>query len=345
MLSLDYRLMIYYYKEYHMNKINRIDAIIKTYELNDKYEQVCKAEPDTKKQLEQIENNYTGSSRSYSEKCKATAQQLLMSILNDESLKEIHSARYRIKSLDSLITKYIKKKAILSSKPTSDYNIEKYREMNKDNYHKIITDLIGIRILIRYQQQWEMVHNWIWDNFYHDGKYISNWLNDYPNDSTQDFMAERPKLYLRKQSDLPMYEKIGKGIFDYSISDEGYSSIHYLLWYNGKYVEIQVRTIYDEAWGECTHDLVYKCKNKSKKAELEMLSACLATQTQAASMIADIMFEKSYNNKQIIGGTDATVNDTDFSSSKYDDFHKHLCNMKKNDHREEYNGVIDDGLF
>lgn len=89
-----------------------------------------------------------------------------MTILGDEELKEIHSARYRTKSIESLIIKYIKKKALLPDKPGNDYNIEKYRPMNMDNYYKIITDLIGIRILIRYQQQWEVIHNWIWGNFF-----------------------------------------------------------------------------------------------------------------------------------------------------------------------------------
>lgn len=173
-----------------------------------------------------------------------------MAILTDAELKEIHSARYRIKSIQSLLGKYIKKKAILAEKPGNDYNIEKYRPMDRSNYYKIITDLIGIRILIRYQKQWEVVHEWIWKNFFKSGKsYIKNWLDDYPSGDTEDFIVEKPKLYLRTENELSMYQKFGKDVFEHHVSKEGYSSIHYLLWYDGKYVELQVRTIYDEAWG------------------------------------------------------------------------------------------------
>lgn len=277
-----------------MESNNEITAMIREAELEEKYELVLQRENDIEKQLLKIQEHYWTKKTCYSKKCEATAQQLLMTILTDSELKEIHSARYRMKSVNSLLTKYVKKKALLPTQPGTDYNIEKYRLMSKDNYFKIITDLIGIRILIRYQQQWEVVHNWIWNNFFKvDKTYIKNWIDDYPSGETEDFLVEKPKLYLRDEKDFPMYQKVGKDVFEKHVSNEGYSSIHYLLWYDGKYVEIQVRTIYDEAWGECTHDLVYKCKNKARRVELERLSGCLATQTQAASMIADMMFEKA----------------------------------------------------
>lgn len=271
----------------------RLVSIIKAAELEDKYEMVVSKEPDTDKNLASIINHYSTGKNPFSKKCNATAQALLMDILNDPELSAIHSARYRTKSVDSLITKYIRKKSLLSDTPGNDYNIEKYRPMNQTNYYMIITDLIGIRILIRYQRQWEVIHNWIWNKFYKDThSYIKNWISDYPSGNTEDFLVEKPKLYLRNANDLPVYQTLGKDIFEPHISREGYSSIHYLLWYDQKYVEIQVRTIYDEAWGECTHDLVYKCKNKALRAELEMLSECLAVETQAAGMLSDLMFDK-----------------------------------------------------
>lgn len=263
--------------------------------MDDKYELVLKKDSDTEKQLLQIKENYmSNKAGSYHKKCEATAKQLLMTILSTEELRDIHSARYRIKTVDSLVIKYVKKKAALPKLPGKEYSIEKYRPMNKDNYYKVITDLIGIRILIRYQQQWRKVHDWIWNNFFDPEKaYITNWFSDYPVGNTEDFIVEKPKLYLRDRNELSLYQDGDEDIFEVCISDEGYNSLHYLLWYDGKYVEIQVRTIYDEAWGECTHDLVYKCKIKNRKTELERLSRCLAIQTQAAGMIADSMYEKS----------------------------------------------------
>lgn len=277
-----------------MGQDNELEKIIQEAELEDKYELALQRDPQLKGNIKEIYKQYWTSKTSYSSKCEGTAEQLLMKILKDNELKEIHSARYRIKSVESLLVKYIKKKAILAEEPGDDYNIEKYRPMNKSNYYKVITDLIGIRILIRYQQQWEMVHKWIWETFHKTNDYyIKNWYDDYPGDSNEDFIVEKPKLYLREENDLPIYQVVGKDVFEHHISKEGYSSIHYLLWYDRKYVEIQVRTVYDEAWSECTHDLVYKCKNKSKRNELAYLSTCLATQTQAAEMISGLMYEKS----------------------------------------------------
>lgn len=325
-------------------QFDEIMEIIHEAELEDKYEMVIMREPDLDKHLLRIREHYWTRKTAYWKKCEATAQQLLMTILTDSELKEIHSARYRTKTIESLLAKYVKKKALLPEECGTDYNIEKYRPMNKDNYYKIITDLIGIRILIRYQQQWEVVHKWIWDNFFKaDKSYVRKWIDDYPSGDTEDFLVEKPKLYLREAKDLPMYQKFGKDIFESHISDEGYSSIHYLLWYDGKYVEVQVRTIYDEAWGECTHDLVYKCKNKGRRAELERLSEILATQTQAAGMISDMMFDKSKmtSKKAEIKGL-PLKEDNDLDETKFNKLQKRVQNINESQKQtKEFDGAID----
>lgn len=282
-----------------MYSFDKIREIITKADLDGKFEEAASKTLDIEKQIMGIVQDYNDKDMCYRDKCESTAQQLLMAILKTEKLRDIHSARYRVKTMDSLITKYVKKKALLPKDPGNNYDIEKYRPMDSSNYHKIITDLIGIRILIRYQQQWILVHDWIWETFFKPKKeYIKNWLDDYPSGERIDFIVEKPRIYLRDSKERPLYEIKGKDIFDILDSNEGYSSLHYLIWYDGKYVEIQVRTIYDEAWSECTHDLVYKCKNKKNKAELDKLSVCLATQTQAAGMLAGIMYEKSTPNEK-----------------------------------------------
>ena len=324
---------------------SEIAEVVREAELEDKYELAALRDTDLEKNLIKISEHYCNTKTSYVTKCEAAAKQLLMTILTDSELKEIHSARYRTKTLDSLLTKYIKKKALLPETPGTDYNIEKYRPLNKSNYYKIITDLIGIRILIRYQQQWEVVHKWIWDNFFKvDKSYIKNWLDDYPSGEAEDFLVEKPKLYLRDVKDLPMYQKFGKDIFESHVSSEGYSSIHYLVWYDGKYVEIQVRTIYDEAWGECTHDLVYKCKNKAQRAELERLSECLSTQTQAASMISDMMFDKSRGKAGKTEKIDWPIKvDGDLEQKKYESLQKRIANINNFQKQvKAFDGAVDD---
>ena len=326
-------------------EISKIIDIIREAELEDKYESAKVKDIDLEKNLIKIGEHYWEGKTSYASKCEATARQLLITILDDEELKKIHSARYRTKSIDSLITKYIRKKALLPEIPGFDYNIEKYRPMNRDNYYKIITDLIGIRILIRYQQQWEIVHKWIWENFFKVNKpYIKNWIDDYPAGEAEDFLVEKPKLFLRDEKDLPMYQKFGKDSFESFVSKQGYNSIHYLVWYDGKYVEIQVRTIYDEAWGECTHDLVYKCKNKAQRAELERLSVCLAIQTKAAGMISEMMYDKSEkpSKKPEEKGLPIKMNQ-DVEMKRYDNLKNQIENINHSYKQvKEFNGVIDD---
>lgn len=329
-----------------MNSNDWIHQIIHNADLVDKYELALKKDSSIERQLLKIKENYMSNrASSYSKKCESTAQQLLMVILTADELKDIHSARYRIKTLDSLVIKYIKKKAALPKEPGMEYSIEKYRPMNKDNYYKIITDLIGIRILIRYQQQWRKVHDWICNNFSNLEKpYITNWLDDYPAGCTEDFIVEKPKLYLRDKNELPLYQKEDEDLFEVHVSDEGYSSLHYLLWYDGKYVEVQVRTIYDEAWGECTHDLVYKCKIKNRRAELERLSRCLAIQTQAAGMIADFMYEKSQGSVQReMEKPLETQISVDFHSKTYENLERRIRKMPS-EQKDIFDGSIDNLL-
>ncbi len=327
-----------------MEPENAIESVIHEAELDDRYALVLQKEKDIAYHLQKIKEHYILKKMCHYDKCESTAKQLLMTILADPELSEIHSARYRVKSLESLWTKYIKKKALLPENSGADYNIEKYRPMAEDNYYKIITDLIGIRILIRYQQQWEVVHKWIWTNFYKlDKPYIKNWLTDYPS-GEDDFLVEKPKIYLREENDRLLYQKFGKDIFEFHVSNAGYNSIHYLLWYDGKYVEIQVRTIYDEAWSECTHDLVYKCKNKASKVDLERLAVILATQTQAAGMLADLMFEKAQPNEQRNNGEISfEKNMPKLQDDKYEKLQKQIrsiSSLQKDD--LEFDGAIDD---
>ena len=40
-------------------------------------------------------------------------------------------------------------------------------------------------------------------------------------------------------------------------SDGIYRSLHYMIKYDGYYVEIQARTLFEEGWSEVNHDIVY----------------------------------------------------------------------------------------
>lgn len=288
-------------------KLSAEEQFVKDNHLTKIYPRAKEIEPDLWNILQGIEKHY----KSYSKFYEVIVQKEVLEILKNSGSKGIHSARFRIKEADSLLVKIIKKKAFLSKEIQEDYDIEKYRDLNADNYFKIITDLGGIRILIRYREQWRQVHEWLWERYYKgDEWYLHNFVEDYKTNEGGAFIAEKPKAYYRNQQDRMIYEQIGKDIFDFRQSDEGYNSMHYLVNVDGKYIEIQMRTLLDEAWGECTHDIVYKGDNNSLLPELRYLSQCLAQQTMAAETITNLIYEKVNKKGMIFGGIRKTQNNS-----------------------------------
>ena len=272
------------------------ERFVKNNHIDDIYTRAKEIDPDIWLTLQRIKEHYS----EYSKHCEAITQKTALDFLGKNQDKSIHSIRFRIKDINSLCVKIVKKKAYLSKDIQEDYEIEKYRSLNDENYYKIITDISGIRILIRYREQWQHVHKLIWDKFYQgDEWYLKDFVKDYKTNIGKSFIAEKPKVYYRNQHDRKFYESIGKDIFEFHQSDEGYNSLHYIINIDGKYIELQVRTILDEAWSECTHDIVYKAKNKSQLEELKYLSQCLSQQTIAAETITNLMYEKVNKNGMI----------------------------------------------
>lgn len=269
-------------KEKFLKKYNELH-------LREKVALIEERDPDFWYNLTEIRTHYMHSLSTYKGALSQLINEISEADMNDPT---IHSIRYRVKDVESLLVKIIDKSANVPVDPQSNHEIEKYRHLTKENYYKIITDLIGVRILIRYRYQWQTVHNLIW-KLYHvnNQEYIKNWETDYCRDPGLKFIAEQPKAYVKLESDRSMYEAIGKNIFHIMSSDNHYSSLHYLVNFGGNYAEIQVRTIFDEAWCECNHDFVYKARGYSRiaKNNLERLSAILAQQTTASEEIVSLM--------------------------------------------------------
>ncbi len=280
---------------------------------------------------------------SFKKKCETNANSLLMKVYETPELKDIHSARARAKSIESLVGKIIEKKADLPKTEGNLVEIEKYRFLDEKNYEKIITDLSGIRILVRYPQQCRIVHSWVTNLFKNDpNAYIKDWINDYPT-VNEEFIVERPKLYIRKGQSaedymIPDYENI----FKVTESEKGYSSIHYIVWYDKKYIEIQVRTIYDEAWGECTHDLVYKCDDETKRSLLERLSKCLAVQTVSAESLSKYMYEIANEEELNKEREEFLELNDDKNIDRKETIRKLEQQAKKKNNFSSFNGNVDD---
>lgn len=137
----------------------------------------------------------------------------------------VHSLSYRVKDTEHLIEKLIRK--------NPEY-LKKGNSLSKDNYEKYITDLMGIRILILFKEDWSEVHDYIMKKY-------------------QDVLMEAPFAYVREGDSTSLYEdkiRIRK--------EKPYRSVHYTIsTERGLGIEIQVRTLFEEAWSEIDHKLRY----------------------------------------------------------------------------------------
>ena len=137
----------------------------------------------------------------------------------------VHSLSYRVKDTKHLIEKIIRK---------NPKYLETGNALCLDNYEQEITDLMGIRILLLFKEDWLEVHNYVM------GMY-------------EEALLEAPFAYVREGDDTRLYEdkvEIRK--------EKPYRSVHYVIQSDkGVAIEIQVRTLYEEAWSEIDHKLRY----------------------------------------------------------------------------------------
>lgn len=167
----------------------------------------------------------------------------------------LHSYNGRVKNPYHLIEKIIRKRST---------NDAKYSDMLVSDYYKYITDLIGCRILLVYKRDWESVHDYLTGLFPNDtSRYIdsNHFVSSYDAvdvSVSQPYMAEPPVAHIRL-GDPEIYQNKLK-----VLNNHYYRSLHYVLRYGAYYIEIQVRTLFDEAWGEVDHDVLYPYHKSDK---------------------------------------------------------------------------------
>ena len=188
-----------------------------------------------------IEKEYSSMVRSFREIGKS----FIDNYLYDIETAGIHSYRYRTKGVAQLLEKVVRKKK---------ENPKKFGPLDHTNYHKFVTDLIGIRVFFLYREDWKHFHQYLTSRFENDpALYVQDRLADFDEDPDHYYIAECPRAY-KRAGDSKIYDGNEIEI----ISDGIYRSLHYIIKYRGQYIELQGRTLFEEGWGEVDHDIVYK---------------------------------------------------------------------------------------
>ncbi len=141
----------------------------------------------------------------------------------------VHSIKARLKDPEHLIEKIIRLK---EENPS--------RKITLQNYRDEITDLIGIRALHLFKNDWPLIHTYI----------VKTWE-----------LKSQPIANIREgdpQELLQMFEEKGCEVKKHPF---GYRSVHYLIVSKPSReeitAEIQVRTIFEEGWSEIDHLIRY----------------------------------------------------------------------------------------
>ncbi|MBW1720531.1 MAG: GTP pyrophosphokinase [Deltaproteobacteria bacterium] len=146
------------------------------------------------------------------------------------TVEEVHSIKTRIKDPEHLIEKIIRKRL---EDPTL--------VLDRETYRFVITDLAGVRALHLFKEDWEKIHEFIIHTWELRRNPVANVCED-----DHDRFVKR-------------FKERGCEIHKHPF---GYRSVHYLVSFAPSKVEfttveIQVRTILEEAWSEIDHMIRY----------------------------------------------------------------------------------------
>lgn len=184
--------------------------------------------------------------------------------------EKVNSVKFRLKDGEHLIEKIIRKKI---EKPNLIINVNNYRDK--------ITDLIGIRALHLFKEDWEIIHEFI----------LRKWK-----------LKNKPEAYIKKgdhQEYIDLLKNRGCTVKEHPF---GYRSVHYTAksspTANLQIAEIQVRTIFEEGWSEVDHSIRYPYdKNNPLLGQyLLILNSVANSADQMSSYIRNLKnIEKKYN--------------------------------------------------
>ena len=186
--------------------------------------------------------------------------------------KPVHSVRYRLKDPDHLIEKIIRKTA------------DDAKVISVDNYLEEITDIIGIRALHVYKNDFLLLHQQICKKY-------------------KKHFCESVHIKLRQGDDKSIFNPILKDDPKFE-ENNTYRSIHYVINHLDEVrVEIQTRTVFEEGWSEVDHKSLYKKNNENELVRFasSILSRLSGTCDELAELIKMIDVKSGSNKKMAVG--------------------------------------------
>ena len=203
--------------------------------------------------LEEIDKDFNNYKKSYE-----TQAELIANILRSQP--KVHSVKTRVKDSSHLIEKIIRKTPERRMKYGDDF------KFTVDNYKNEITDLLGIRVIHIFKEDWEEIHNFI-TNMWDVMEIVAN---------------------VREGDETKKFDEQG---IDVCSRPSGYRSVHYLVESyptNKKLItEVQVRTIFEEGYGEIDHQLRYSHEDIPDilRQNLMLLNRIAGSSDEMASLI------------------------------------------------------------
>lgn len=192
-----------------------------------------------------------------------------ISIINrDPELKAlIHSYKSRFKDVDHLREKIIRKNLADTLLPED----QRSGPINVENVKRRITDICGIRILHIHMGQFERIHASIMEHI----------------NSGDFYLFEPPKAYTWDPEYSKYFESHG---IESKLKDSFYTSVHYVLKArqdSDVTCEVQVRTLFEEVWGEIDHTFNYPSPTDSivVQEQLKVLARMVGAGTRLADSI------------------------------------------------------------
>ncbi|MDU5838022.1 MAG: RelA/SpoT domain-containing protein [Pantoea sp.] len=189
-------------------------------------------------------------------------------ITRDKRLKSlIHSFKHRFKDEQHLRKKIIRKNLEDLERPAD----KQIGPITPQNIMNRITDICGVRVIHLYQAQFDDIHKAIMD-------YV---------EQGEIFLYEQPKAYTWDPEYRESFSALGLNSI---LRGSLYTSVHYVVKPRADSevtCEIQVRTLFEEAWGEIDHTLNYptETNNIAVQEQLKVLARIVGAGTRLSNAI------------------------------------------------------------